>query len=760
MENSIDIFCFIPEFKEVHKEILEQLSEREERFHFSIAQNFEEFYYFLEKFFSITILDSSLNKEDLKYAIKKIKEKNANTTVLLISKNYEDSEVDSFFDLGIRDIIQYREKNKLFHILLREYETQKLLNERRELLFSSQMNEELYKSLIELQSAFIRKITATGNYIYANQAYCDYKRKSRKEVYSENLFLSLPAVSREKYMKHIKSLTPQKPSATIEYFIHSEKGIKYQVWTDHGIFDSMGRLQAVIGVGQDITESKLLEKERQEMDKKLRKSEKDFRDMALNVPGVIFQFKISEGKAQFTYVSPKAWDILQILPEELKRRISTLRIYKEDRKNFFRSLRQNLFMESSINLECRIHKNEKLVWIQFIANRIYSHEIIYNGVILDISARKEAELNLEKQKQLFSNLFHFSPMGIAIVDAEGNFLTANQAFFEISGYSNDELSSINMSDLFLEWRRSLVEPKADLNKQEEFEIKTKSISKKIVLVKSTLLDYTSEINSQLYIITFLDITQQKLLEERLTQKNKMESIGNLASSIAHDFNNFLQPIILASNMISEELKHEENIRVDKVRKYNTNIIESAEKSRKLVAQILDFARKSSNNYAKIEITKVIQSSFQSILNSYPNQEINLRIIIHEKNLYTIGDPFAINQIILNLFTNSLDAMKDKKDKIIELEIKSVPNHGILRSIITSAENLIYIRFTDNGIGIPKEKLNYIFEPFYTDKAHGKGTGLGLSIVYGIVNRMKGAIQVESAVGLGTSFIIYVPLVEK
>ncbi|MCX7997548.1 MAG: hypothetical protein N3A69_01170, partial [Leptospiraceae bacterium] len=233
MESNINVFLFIPEFKEVHKEIIHQLSEREERFHFSIAQNFEEFYYFLEKFCNIAILDSSLNKEDLKYTIKKIKEKNIDIPILFISKNYEDSEADSLFSLGIKDIIQYNQKNKLFHILLREYETQKLLNERRELLFSSQMNEELYRSLIELQSGFIRKITSTGNYIYVNQAYCDYIKKSRKEVYSENLFLSLPAVSREAYMRHIKGLTPQKSSATIEYFTYSEEGLKYQVWTDH-----------------------------------------------------------------------------------------------------------------------------------------------------------------------------------------------------------------------------------------------------------------------------------------------------------------------------------------------------------------------------------------------------------------------------------------------------------------------------------------------------------------------------------------------
>ncbi len=758
----IGILFFVLDSKPVYKEILSFLHLKKENIQIHFAQNFEEFYYFLEKPCNAVLLDADINKEDLKYTVKKIQEKNTDIPILILSQKYNDELASFFFELGVKDVIQYKDKNKLFHKLNWEYKTQKLLNERKELLFSSQMNEELYRSLIELQSGFIRKITPTGNYIYVNQAYCDYIKKTRKEIYSENLFLNLPAPSRETYIKHIRSLTPQKSSATVEYFIDSEEGTKYQVWTDHAIFDSLGRLQSIIGVGQDVTESKILEKERREMDKKLRKSEKDFRDMALNVPGVIFQFKISQRKASFSYVSPRAWDILKIFPEDLKARLSALKIYKEDRRQFFRTLKENLANQSSVNLECRIQtQKDRLIWIQFIANPIHSHEIIYNGVILDISARKEAEIDLAKQKQLFSNLFHFSPVGIAIVDKSGIFLNANKSFQEITGYSEEELKVIQIDNLFSNWDHNFELSKSeDFHKQKEYEIKTKQNLRKIVLIQSTLLDYGNNSNLNLYILALLDITQQKLLEEKLTQKNKMESIGNLASSIAHDFNNFLQPIILSSNMIMEELKNTNNLNIDRIKKYNKSIIDSSEKSRKLVSQILDFSRKSNNNYTKIEITKIIKDSFLSILNSYPNENIKTRILIHEKNLYTLGDPFAMNQVILNLFTNSLDAMKDVEEKIMELEVKSVLNYGILRNIITGFSKLIYIRFTDNGIGIPKEKINYIFEPFYTDKTHGKGTGLGLSIVYGIINRMNGAIQVESEVGLGTSFIIYLPLIEK
>lgn len=756
-----EILFFIIEKKEIYNDIILFLSSKKENIQIHIAHNFEEFFYFLDKSWNAILFDAEINKEDLKYAIKKIHEKNADIPILILTQKYNDDDTSFFFELGAKDIICYKDKNKLFHVLNREYENQKLLNERKELLYSSQMNEELYRSLIELQSGFIRKITPTGNYIYVNQAYCDYMKKSRKEIYSENLFLSLPASSRNIYISHIRSLTPQKSSSTVEYSIQSSEGIKYQVWTDHGIFDSLGRLQAIIGVGQDITESRTLERERREINKKLRKSEKDFRDMALNVPGVIFQFRIFQNKASFSYVSPRAWDILKIHPEDLRKRISALKIYKEDRKNFFKTLRKNLSNQSSINLECRIQtKDDELIWIQFIANPIRSHEIIYNGVIIDISSRKEVEIDLERQKQLFSNLFHFSPVGIAILNKEGVFINANKSFLEITGYTQEDLQKIKINNLFLNQNINFLFKNEDINKQEEYEIKTKQNNVKIVLFQSNILNYGNKQDSDLYIITILDITQQKLLEEKLTQKNKMESIGNLASSIAHDFNNFLQPIILSSNMIAEELKNETNIKIEKIKKYNKNIIDSSEKSKNLVAQILDFARKTNNNYTKIEVTKTIKNSFLSILNSYPNENIKTRLLIHEKNLYTLGDPFAMNQIILNLFTNALDAMKDRKEKIIELEIKSIENYGILKNIITDFSKLIYIRFTDNGIGIPKEKINYIFEPFYTDKAHGKGTGLGLSIVYGIINRMKGAIQVESEVGVGTSFIIYIPLIEK
>jgi len=679
----------------------------------------------------------------------------------------DQSSVDSdylFFEIGFKDVVPITELNRLLAVIKREYKNKILQQEQKEILKLAKSNEELYRSLIEFQSGFIRKITPRGNFIYANQAYIDYIKKTRKELYSQNLLLFLPSKSREIYMQHLKKLTPENPSASVEYCVLDKEGnYLIQSWMDYGIFDSRGKLQAVIGIGKDITQEKKLAQEREEINNKLRASEKDFRDMALNVPGVIFQFKVKGKRGKFSYISPKVKEILKIDLNKFRFTSRLLGILQSDRKVFLEKIKTSLSKKLPVNIETKIQNKEGWSrWIQFIANPISKDELVYNGVILDITSRKEAEFRLEDQKQLFRSLFHFSPIGNAILDLEGGFFNMNESLLNIIGYERKDIHYINIFDILVDDKKEIVK-NFFLNKQKDLNLETeilrKDQTKRTVILKITLLREDEEDKPMFYILAVIDITQRKILEEKLIQRNKMESIGNLASGIAHDFNNLLQPIVMFSQLMQEEIEKSKKSEEKTLLKYNLKILETAGKAKKLVNQILDFSRKTNTNHSKFNIVKTSKDSMLSILSSYPDKNISFQFHTSQEEIFVMGDPFSINQIFLNFFTNSLYAMQNREDKKIELDIKTIENNEILRQFIPNSKYLAQLRFTDNGKGIEKEKINFIFEPFYTDKKHGEGTGLGLSIVYGIIKRMKGYIQVESELQKFTSFYIYLPIVE-
>jgi PAS domain S-box-containing protein len=256
----------------------------------------------------------------------------------------------------------------------------------------------------------------------------------------------------------------------------------------------------------------------------------------------------------------------------------------------------------------------------------------------------------------------------------------------------------------------------------------------------------------------IDVTAQKQaqadkehLEAQLRQSQKMEAIGTLAGGIAHDFNNILGAILGYG-----ELAQEHAVQGSALRRYVDNVMHAAGRAKVLVDRILGFSRSGLGERVHVHVQSVIEETLELIAASLP-ANIRLEKRLQAGDAALIGDSTHLHQVAMNLCTNAVHAMERGGTLTVLLErIRLVEGRSLSRGALTAGT---YARLTikDTGGGIPPAVLERIFDPFFTTKDVGDGTGLGLSLVHGIVTDLGGAIDVETSVGNGTSFEIWLPL---
>jgi PAS domain S-box-containing protein len=240
-------------------------------------------------------------------------------------------------------------------------------------------------------------------------------------------------------------------------------------------------------------------------------------------------------------------------------------------------------------------------------------------------------------------------------------------------------------------------------------------------------------------------------DEQLRQAQKMEAIGRLAGGVAHDFNNLLMAIRGYAELLVHSLKNDDERRSDA-----EEILKASDRAAGLTRQLLAFGRRQVITQQAVALDQVVDN-MQNMLNRLIGENITFETEVWPELTPVLADRTQVEQILMNLIVNARDAMPGGGKISMELRNVELDNIGIVAHPGLKPGDYVEMAISDTGTGMDAETAARIFEPFFTTKENGKGTGLGLATVYGIVQQNSGAIEVQSKIGQGTSFFIYLPV---
>ncbi len=352
---------------------------------------------------------------------------------------------------------------------------------------------------------------------------------------------------------------------------------------------------------------------------------------------------------------------------------------------------------------------------------------------------------LRESEERYIDLFENSPDMYHLVNRDGVIISCNQTESQILGYSKSEIIGNQLALLYPEEMREKIQ--SVIRESFQFRKEIRGSEEQMVKKDGTLLEvsvntslvYDSNGSPVLMRCLVRDITDKKILEQKIMQAQKIDSIGNLAGGIAHDFNNILTSIMGASSIMRRRISPR-----NKVYPF-VEIIETAStRGKSLTNQLLTFARRTPVEFHPINVHDVLEETLR-IFEPSVKPLLTTRRRFSDAPAIINGDDGQIQQAFLNLFINARDAMPNGGELTIETNVE------------TNSDHRVSVTVADNGIGMTKAVQEQIFVPFFSTKEHGKGTGLGLSVVYGVIQSHNGMISFTSEINKGTSFVLSFPL---
>ncbi|RUT05476.1 histidine kinase [Dulcicalothrix desertica PCC 7102] len=363
--------------------------------------------------------------------------------------------------------------------------------------------------------------------------------------------------------------------------------------------------------------------------------------------------------------------------------------------------------------------------------------------------RKRAERKIREQ----AALLNVATDAIFVCNLKNQILFWNQAAERLYGWKEEEAIGKQTIQLWQEKNLSQLQSAFNIllrNGAWEGELKQTTKSGNIIIVESrwTLVPEFDN-KAQAVLVVNTDITQKKQLEAQFFRAQRLESIGTLASGIAHDLNNVLAPILMTAQLLESQLRDERSQRLLPI------LISNAKRGANLVKQVLSFTRGIEGERTLTQIKHLLTEIQQIIKETFP-KSIQVSVNIHPELWTVIGNATQLHQVLMNLCVNARDAMPQGGKLEISAENLFIDENFANMNIEAKVGNYILVSITDTGVGIPSDIVDRIFEPFFTTKELGKGTGLGLSTVLGIVKSHGGFINVTSDVNRGSKFQVYLP----
>ena len=375
------------------------------------------------------------------------------------------------------------------------------------------------------------------------------------------------------------------------------------------------------------------------------------------------------------------------------------------------------------------------------------------GFLIDVTANVEAETALVERARQFRAVFLDAADAMLILDDSRTILEANPAACALFGTDSDKIVRRSLDGLLVDAGDQLVTAWRELLALGEAkrEHRVTSNPDGTRLVECT---YRARVHGDRHLCIARDITDRRLLEERLMQSEKIESVGRLAGGIAHDFNNLLTAILGYTELLISHREEGDPDRADL-----EEIQKAGQRAASLTQQLLAFSRKQVLMPKDVDLNQTV-AGLKSMLTRLIREDIALSCQLSDQPATVKVDPTQIEQAILNLVLNARDALPGGGHIRLEVACVRRSQVDVPPDLPSMASDYVRLRVIDDGVGISPEAREHLFEPFFTTKAIGKGTGLGLASVYGIVRQSNGFITVDSQPGHGTMFTIHFPAVEK
>jgi len=468
----------------------------------------------------------------------------------------------------------------------------------------------------------------------------------------------------------------------------------------------------------------------------------------------------------FLYNSPSLKTVLGYEPKDLAGQNAFGLVHPEDLPGVLEAFRRALENPSEVVTHEFRYRHGDGSWCHLEVvgqNRLSDPEIA--GVVIntrDISDRKRAAENLEKSQASLAAAQRIAHLGSWELDLRNpgdiasNEIRWSDETYRIFGYEPRQVAVTN--EIFFKAvhpddRPQLMTAIADALKRGdaydlEHRITLPAGQERYVRQRGEVVTNAAGEPVQILGIV-MDITERRQLGEQLRQSQKMEAIGQLAGGVAHDFNNILTVIHGHASLLLVDKSITKN-----AARSAQQITQAAERAAGLTRQLLTFSRRQVMQPRRLDLNEVV-SNMTMMLGRILGEDIALQLNYWPQAAFVKADASMIEQVLLNLVVNARDAMP--RGGQLSIKITQSKAAALQRALGESRPGeYVCLNVTDTGCGIDPENLRHIFEPFFTTKEVGKGTGLGLATVYGIVNQHQGWIEVDSEVGKGSTFRVFLP----
>jgi PAS domain S-box-containing protein len=537
--------------------------------------------------------------------------------------------------------------------------------------------------------------------------------------------------------------------------VHGEVVLDWRLFPE---MDAQGRVNSVLGVSRDITKLKKAEESLRETNEYL----ENLFDYA-NAPIIVWdpQFKITRFNHAFEYLTGyKEKDVIG-------QRLNIL-FPDESEEESLDKIERTLAGEFWESVEIPILRKDGIVRIALwnsanVLDRDNKTVLATIAQGIDITERKQAEealhhseVGFRRLSQEFNAILNTIPDSLTLLSSDLKVLWTNQGAASALG---KDISEIVGQPCYKVWfNRStpcLAETCPSVRSFHSGNPDGGNVSTPDGRLWDTRTFPIRGDDCKVFSVIKLDrdITEHRKLEEQLRQSQKMQAIGTLAGGVAHDFNNILTAVIGYAHVIQMKTKEGEP-----VRHYAEQILAASERAANLTQSLLAFGRKALMNPRPVNLNEIVRK-VEKLLRRIIGEDIELKSILTAEELTIFADSGQIEQVIMNLAVNARDAMPHGGQLTINTSVITLNDEFIKEHGYGEAGKYAAFSVTDTGEGMDDSVREKIFEPFFTTKEVGKGTGLGLSMVYGIIKRHDGYINVYSMPKRGTTFLIYLPLIE-